>query len=547
MQKILTIWICSLVLFGVVLLVFPRITADLGSFDRYAFDVQFQDLMDAGEFRAAGRLSLLALALDRHDVVARYSLGEALERSGDVARASKEFKKAARLIERYHYADVPDRSREYRFWFRYHVARGEWFDALSAYYLLSEEVVDSATGELCRDVVTAAVETRCWSAVAELAQEDLLETMIPEDGPACFEFAHACQGARKNRVAEGAFAKATELGVEMAAFRAGLLALQRGDEEQAEKFFERAPAGHREYGLARVHHARGRLREANELYKKALTVQGSDIEWLCDAFDAAQKAGDKEQVVRILAAVEELEPSFRRRYELNPRLVFGGLALESSWLSRAGWLDVTFFWHVSEPRTTDRLVVLERGPQGIVAQSGEIVFHKTTVRNLLPEPGFETGGLGERYPLGFAKAVYYPSVPAQCQIVIDEQADHDGDQCLRMAGIGKQLTSCALSRPVAISGGTHYMLGGQLRSLGGDAQMACIWFDGAGETVPTEATGVRAHERMQWTSTSTVIRAPYSAKTCSVRIANWKSDGQSFFDDVFFIGVPIWGSVLDLL
>jgi hypothetical protein len=52
---------------------------------------------------------------------------------------------------------------------------------------------------------------------------------------------------------------------------------------------------------------------------------------------------------------------------------------------------------------------------------------------------------------------------------------------------------------------------------------------------------------MQWRSTSTVVRSPYRAKTCSVRIANWKSEGQSFFDDVFFIEVPIRRSMLNLL
>jgi|GEM_PF-3606921 len=547
LRKILTIWICTLVLFGVVLLFFPHITSDLSTFDRYAFEAQFQDLMDAGEFDAAKRLSLLALALDPHDIAARYSLGEALERSGDMASASKEFKRGAKLIERQRYVDVQDRSREYKFWFRYHVARGEWFKALSAYYLLPEENMGSATGEFRRNALTAAVEMRCWSVVVELADENSLETMMPDDGPVCLEFAQSCESAGKKKVAESAFAKAADAGIEMAAFRAGLLALQRGDGEQAESFFARAPPGCREYGLARIQHALGKVREADELYKKALTVHGSDIEWLCDAFDAAEKAGDTEQIERILAAVEDLEPTFRRRYELNPRLAFAGLALESPWLSGAGYLDVTYFWHVSEPRTADRLVVLERGPQGLVAQAGGLVFHKTTVSNMLPEPGFETGGPGERYPLGFAKAVYYGSAPHQCQIVIDERADHEGDQCLRMLGIGKQLTSCALSRPWPVAGGTHYLLGGQLRTRGGDAQMACIWFNGAGKTVPTEATGLRGNQLVEWTSMSSLVRVPYSAETCSVRIANWKSEGQSFFDDVFFIEVPVRGSMLNLL
>jgi Flp pilus assembly protein TadD len=547
LHKILAIWICTLVLFGAVLLFFPHITSDLSAFDRYAFEAQFQDLMDAGEFDAAKKLALLALALNSHDIPARYSLGEALERTGDVAGASREFRRAAKLIERHHYGDVQDRSREYRFWLRYHATRGEWFEALSAYYLLPEEAIEAATDEFRRDVLKAAVETRCWSAVVELTEEDSLEAMMPDDGSACLEFAQTCENAGKNHVAESAFAKAADAGVEMGALRAGLLALQRGDGEQAERFFERAPAGYRDYGLARVHHAFGRVREANELYKKALAVHGSDIEWLCDGFDAAEKAGDTEQIERILAAIKQLEPTFRRRYELNPRLVFAGMGVKSPWLSGAGYLDVTFFWHVSEPRSAGRLVVLERSPQGMVAQVGETVFQKATLRNLLPEPGLETGGPGERYPLGFAKAVYYGGAPHQSQVVTDEHADHDGDQCLRMAGIGRQLTSCALSRPWPVSAGTHYMLGGQLRTRGGDAQMACVWLDGAGKTLPTETTGIRAHERMQWRSTSTVVRSPYRAKTCSVRIANWKSEGQSFFDDVFFIEVPIRRSMLNLL
>jgi hypothetical protein len=84
-KKILTIWIFILALVGIVFLVFPHITADLSSFDRYAFEAQFLNLMNAGDFDAAKQLCVLALALDAQDIAARYSLAEALEQSGDMA------------------------------------------------------------------------------------------------------------------------------------------------------------------------------------------------------------------------------------------------------------------------------------------------------------------------------------------------------------------------------------------------------------------------------------------------------------------------------
>jgi hypothetical protein len=323
--------------------------------------------------------------------------------------------------------------------------------------------------------------------------------------------------------------------------------LARGDARGAERFFERAPAGFREYGLARVHHAYGRVSQANELYKEALGLYGSDIEWLCDAFDAAQKTGDTEQADAIIGVVTQLKPTVPRKYKVNPRLIFDGLAMDAPWLSRDGYLNVTLFWRVGDSRSPQQLVVVERDARNLVARAGERIFHKTTVRNLLVEPGFETGAQGQRYPLGFAKDEYYPSNPDQCQIVIDDQPDHSGDQCLRMAGIGERLTTSALSRDLTISGGAYYMVSGNLRTRGGDAQMACLWSDALGQIVPTEVAPARAHERMQWTPTALVLRAPYSATACSVRISNWKSEGQSFFDDVFFIEVPVQRSILSLL
>jgi tetratricopeptide (TPR) repeat protein len=503
--------------------------------------------MEAGDFGAAQHESLLALAIDPLDVEARYALGEALEAGGDATGAAEEFKKAGRTIERFTFVDVRDRSREHSFWFRHHFAQHKWFDAFSAFCLLPEDAMYRGE-ELLDDVSTAAAELGWWSVVAQLRDEASLAEIIPADRVACTQFAQACLQVGKRQVAEKAFAYAAENGSEIAAFYAGVLALGKGEARRAETFFERAPAGFSEYGLARIREMDGQAAEANELYKEALKEREFDVEWLCGAFDAARSAGDADQMKSVVSSFREAEPTFRTWYEVVPGLWLRGIELDTPWFPHSGYLTVTFFWSVRRPDDTEHFVVVKGNVGDSVAQAGRFFFHKLTVRNPFWEPRFEGGPGGQRYPLGFGKARECQSPPEQCRVVPDEQADHEGDQCLCMTGSRTAPNSRIASRRFNVSGGKCYLVGGRARTRDGTAQFVWEWFDASGQKVPSEVWNeIRVEEGGEWTCAARAVRAPRSAVSCSLKLGNWLREGGSYFDDVFFIEVPLDRSILELL
>jgi len=546
-KKIALVWLLILGIFVAVLLVFPHLTRDLADFDRYGFDARFERLMEQGDFGAAQHESLLALAIDPLDIEARYALGEALEASGDVTNAAAQFTRAAKTIERFTVVNIEDRSREHRFWFTYHFGQRNWFDAFSAFCLLPEDAV-CQNEEILADVATAAREIGWWEIVAELRDEESLEEMVPADSVACTRFAQACLRAGKMRLAEKAFAYAAENGSETAAFHAGILALEQGNTKRAETFFEHAPAGYSEYGLARVRQVDGQLAEANELYKSALKEREFDLEWLCAAFDAAESAGDAEQMAGIVESVRQAEPTFRTWYEVVPGLWLRGMELDALWFSHGRYPAATFFWSARRLDDTEQFVVVKGGSGDSVVQAGRFFFHKLAVKNPLWEPGFEGGPAGQRYPLGFGKARECQSPPDQCRIVPDEQADHQGDQCLRMTGSRTAVNSRTSSRRLNVSGGKCYVLGGRARTEGGTAQFTWEWLDASGQKVPGEVWNeIRVEEHAGWTAAAKAVRAPRSAVSCSLKLGNWVREGKSYFDDVFFIEVPIDRLILELL
>ncbi len=546
-RRIALVWLLILGVFVAILLVFPRLTRDLADFDRYAFDARFEHLMEAGDYGAAQHESLLALAIDPLDIDARYALGEALEASGDVKSAAAEFTRAARTIDRFTFVDVSDRSREYRFWFRYHFAQGNWLDAFSAFCLLPEDAI-CQDDEILPDVATAAWETGWWEIVAELRDEELLEETMPDDVVACTRFAQACLHAGKRRLAEKAFAYAAENGSETAAFHAGIFALEQGDTKRAEALFELAPEGLRDYGLARVRQVEGKAADANELYKSALKERELDIEWLCAAFDAAENAGDTGQMGRIVESVRQAEPPFQTWYEVIPGLSLRGIKLDAPPFPPSGYLTATFFWTVGRPDNAEQFVVVKRGTGDAVAQAGRFFFQKVTVKDPVWESDFEGGPPGQRYPIGFEKAREGPNLRGECQVVPDEQADHEGDQCLRMTGSRAAVNSRIASRRLNVSGGKSYVLGGRARTQGGTAQFVWEWFDASGQKVPSEVWNeIRVEERTEWTCAARAVRAPRSAVSCSLKLGNWLREGESYFDDVFFVEASPDRSILDLL
>jgi len=442
---------------------------------------------------------------------------------------------------------VEDRSREHLFWFRYHFSRREWFDAFSAFCMLPEHAMYRKE-ELLGDIASTASELGWWSVAAGLLDEELLEQMMPADSSACAQFAQACLDAGKKRLAEKAFAYAAENGSETAAFHAGVLALEKGEARTAETFFARAPAGFREYGLARIRQMEGQGGEADELYKEALKERGFDIEWLCGAFEAARTAGDTGQMERIIESARRAEPTFRTWYEAVPGLWLVGVDLDTPWLPHRGYSTATFFWSVRRPDDAEQFLVLNLDMGYSVAQAGRVFFHKLAVRNPLWEPGFEGAPEGQRYPLGFAKAREGPDVRVQCQVVPDEQADHEGDQCLRIAGSRAAPNSRIASRRLTVSGGKSYVLGGRARTHGGTAQFVWDWFDASGQKVPSKVWNeIRVKGRTEWTFAARAVHAPRSAVSCSLKLGNWLREGESYFDDVFFIEVPIDSSILELL
>ena len=537
-RKIALVWLCILSTFVIILFVFPRLTSDLAQFDRYGFEERFEAYMNGSDFEAARQESLLALAVDPLDIEAQYALGEALEAGGDVTGAAAEFSKAARTIDRFTFVIVGDRSREYGFWFRHHFAQRKWFDAFSAFCMLPENAI-CRDEEFLDNVVTVATELGWWSVAAELLDEASLEEMMPADGAACAPFAQACLQAGKRRLAEKAFACAAEKGIEIAAFHAGVLALEKGGVGDAEAFFARAPAGFREYGLARIRQMAGQVAQANELYKQALKEREFDIEWLGAAFDAAQSADDTDQMKGIVASVRQAKPTFATWYEVEPGLRLRGMNLNTPQSLHGGYSTATFFWRAHRPDDPEEFIAVRRDSGDYVAHAGGFFFHKLPVRNRLWEPGFEGAPPGQRYPLCFGKARESRDPLDQCRVVPDEQADHQGDQCLCMTGSRTLLNSRIASRRLAVSGGRCYVVGGRARTQGGTAQFVWEWFDASGQKVPSEVWNeIRVEESTGWTAVMRTVRAPPSAVSCSVKLGNWLRKGESYFDDVFFIEVP---------
>jgi hypothetical protein len=74
------------------------------------------------------------------------------------------------------------------------------------------------------------------------------------------------------------------------------------------------------------------------------------------------------------------------------------------------------------------------------------------------------------------------------------------------------------------------------------------WFDDSGQKVPGESWNeIRVEERAEWICAAKVVRAPRSAAWCSLNLGNWLREGESYFDDAFFIEIPINRSILELL
>jgi hypothetical protein len=202
---------------------------------------------------------------------------------------------------------------------------------------------------------------------------------------------------------------------------------------------------------------------------------------------------------------------------------------------------------VRRPDDTEHFAVIKGSVGDSVAQAGTFFFHKLTVRNRLCETGFEGGPPGKRYPLGFGKARGSRAPHERCRIVLDEQADHEGDQCLRMTGSGTGLTSRIASRQLSVSGGRCYVLGGRVRTDAGTAQFIWDWFDASRQKVPGDVWNeIRVEERSEWTAAVQVVRAPRSAVSCSLKLGNWLRKGESYFDDIFFIEIPGEPSIVQL-
>jgi tetratricopeptide (TPR) repeat protein len=548
-RPIVLVWLVVVGLFLTVLAVFPPLTREFARLDRYALDERIHTLINAGDSRTAVRESLVAVGMDPLDIEARYALGEALEANGDLIGAAAEFTRAAETMERHSFVRAKDRSQEYRFWFRYRFARHEWFDALSAFCLLPEND-PWVTNEVLANAITAATEVGSYRYTVALGDEPSLEQMLPSDTTRCTEFALTCLYAGTKQVAEKAFERAAQGGSDIAAFHAGMIALERGDREKAEGFFERARPGPKEYGLARVCQAQGKLAEANELYRKMLEAPAVDIEWLCNAWDAAQKTGDGEQVQRVVQYLYHLNPQFVTWHEVKPALILAGVSFDTLRLSSAGYATATFFWRLphTDEKDRGRLVVVKKEDSNLLARFGDMCFHKATVRNPLCEPGLEVGGSGQRYPLGFCEDLDYQHPPDQRRIIRDEQPNHDGDLCLCMAGTKKATSSRITSRRFKVTGGQWYVIGGYVRTRGGTAQFTWNWFDALKREVAGSGWNeIRRDNSPQWGGASRLVRAPHSAASCSIALGNWLSEGESYFDDIFLIEVPLERAMLDLL